>query len=96
MRVRKDAQGVLLVLVGPTLIKLAWTGTYVRYVKAGQLPLLLVAGVVLLATAAVALWQAVVIPRRTPAAVVSADEDASVVGFDERASTVARASAGFW
>jgi uncharacterized repeat protein (TIGR03943 family) len=81
--VRKDAQGVLLVLVGATLIKLALTGTYIRYVKAGQLPLLLIAGIALLVTAAVTLWQAVVIPRRTPTAVVSGDENASVVGFDE-------------
>jgi uncharacterized repeat protein (TIGR03943 family) len=65
---RKDAQGVLLALVGATLLKIGLTGTYVRYVKAGQLPLLLVAGVALIAVAAVTLWQAVTVPRGARAA----------------------------
>jgi uncharacterized repeat protein (TIGR03943 family) len=59
---RKDAQGILLALVGATLIKISLTGTYVRYVKVGQLPLLLVAGIALVAVAAVTLWQAVTVP----------------------------------
>lgn len=61
---RKDAQGILLAVVGTTLIKISLTGTYVRYVKAGQQPLLLVAGIALIAVAAVTLWQAVTVPRR--------------------------------
>jgi len=53
--VRRDAQAVLLLLVGGTLLKISLAGTYVRYVKAGQLPLLLAAGVVLVAVAVVTL-----------------------------------------
>jgi uncharacterized repeat protein (TIGR03943 family) len=57
--VRKDAQAVVLLLVGGTLLKIGLAGTYVRYVKAGLLPLLLIAGVVLIAIAGVTLWQVV-------------------------------------
>jgi uncharacterized repeat protein (TIGR03943 family) len=53
--VRRDAQAVLLLLVGGTLLKISLAGTYVRYVKPGQLPLLLAAGIVLVAVAAVTL-----------------------------------------
>jgi uncharacterized repeat protein (TIGR03943 family) len=53
--VRRDAQAVLLLLVGGTLLKISLAGTYVRYVKAGQLPLLLAAGAVLVAVAVVTL-----------------------------------------
>jgi uncharacterized repeat protein (TIGR03943 family) len=63
--VRKDAQAVLLLLVGGTLLKISFTGTYVRYVKPGQLPLLVGAGVVLVAVAGATLWQTL----RTPGAV---------------------------
>jgi len=48
---------VLLLLVGGTLLKISFTGTYVRYVKPGLLPLLIGAGFVLLAVSAVTLWQ---------------------------------------
>ena len=53
---RRDAQAVLLLLVGGTLLKISLAGTYVRYVKPGQLPLLVVAGVVLVVVAAVTLY----------------------------------------
>ena len=52
---RRDAQAVLLLLVGATLLKISLAGTYVRYVKAGQLPLLLAAGAVLVTVAVVTL-----------------------------------------
>jgi uncharacterized repeat protein (TIGR03943 family) len=55
--VKRDAQAVLLLLLGGTLIKISVNGTYVRYVKVGLRPLLLVAGVVLVVIAAVTLWQ---------------------------------------
>jgi uncharacterized repeat protein (TIGR03943 family) len=55
--VRRDAQAVLLLLVGGTLLKISFTGTYIRYVKPGLLPLLLAAGFVLVAVAAVTLGQ---------------------------------------
>jgi uncharacterized repeat protein (TIGR03943 family) len=53
--VRRDAQAVVLLLVGGTLLKISLAGTYVRYVKPGQLPLLLAAGVALVVVAAVTL-----------------------------------------
>jgi uncharacterized repeat protein (TIGR03943 family) len=53
---RRDAQAVLLLLVGGTLLKISLTGTYVRYVKPGQLPLLVAAGIALVAVAAVTLY----------------------------------------
>jgi uncharacterized repeat protein (TIGR03943 family) len=55
--VRKDAQAVLLLLVGGTLLKIGLTGTYVRYVKPGALPLLLSGGVVLVVVACATLYQ---------------------------------------
>src|ERR1700730_1792508 len=60
---RKDAQAVLLLLIGGTLLKISFTGTYVRYVKPGLLPLLLIAGVVLIAIAGVTLWQVIRAPK---------------------------------
>ncbi len=66
---RKDAQAVLLLLVGGTLLKISFAGTYVRYVKPGLLPLLLIAGVVLIAVAGVTLWQVIRTPKKIGAAV---------------------------
>jgi uncharacterized repeat protein (TIGR03943 family) len=54
---RKDAQAVLLLLVGGTLLKISLAGTYVRYVKVGQFPLLVSAGAVLVLVGLVTLWQ---------------------------------------
>lgn len=42
---------VLLVLLGATLVKITADGTYLRYVKPGSAPLLLVAGIVIIALA---------------------------------------------
>jgi uncharacterized repeat protein (TIGR03943 family) len=61
---RKDAQAVLLLLLGGTLLKISFTGTYVRYVKAGLLPLLVIAGVVLVTVALATLWQVIRRPLR--------------------------------
>jgi len=60
---RRDTQAVLLLLFGGTLLKISFTGTYVRYVKPGQLPLLVIAGAVLIVVAAVTLWQVIRAPR---------------------------------
>jgi uncharacterized repeat protein (TIGR03943 family) len=68
--VTRQVQGVLLLLVGGMLLRISWTGSYVRYVKPAQLPLLLAAGVAMLALAAVALW-----PRRTGRHAVAAAAD---------------------
>jgi uncharacterized repeat protein (TIGR03943 family) len=54
---RRDAQAVLLLLIGGTLLKVSIAGTYVRYVKPSQLPLLLVTGAVLITVAGVTLWR---------------------------------------
>jgi uncharacterized repeat protein (TIGR03943 family) len=64
--VKKDAQAVLLLLVGGTILKISLTGTYVRYVKPGLLPLLLIAGVVLIVVALVTLWQVIRAPKEVP------------------------------
>jgi uncharacterized repeat protein (TIGR03943 family) len=52
---RRDLHGLILLLVGGTLLKLAITGDYVRYVKAGLRPYLIAAGVVLVVVAALSL-----------------------------------------
>jgi uncharacterized repeat protein (TIGR03943 family) len=57
--VKRDAQGVLLLLLGGTLLKIGLLGTYVRYVKPGLLPLLLVAGGALVVVGGATLWSVV-------------------------------------
>ena len=52
---RRDLHALVLLLVGGTLLKLAVTGDYVRYVKAGLRPYLVAAGVVLVVVAALSL-----------------------------------------
>jgi uncharacterized repeat protein (TIGR03943 family) len=47
--VRRETQNVLLVLLGGALLKIAWNGSYLRYVKPSLLPFLVSAGVVILA-----------------------------------------------
>lgn len=46
---RRETQNVLLVLLGGALLKIAWNGSYLRYVKPSLLPFLVSAGVVILA-----------------------------------------------
>jgi uncharacterized repeat protein (TIGR03943 family) len=53
--VRRDLHGLILLLVGGTLLKLAVTGDYLRYVKAGLRPYLIAAGVVLVVVAVLSL-----------------------------------------
>ncbi|MET9872358.1 TIGR03943 family protein, partial [Streptomyces sp. NPDC006386] len=50
------AQSALLFLLGATLLHAATTDLYLRYVKSGLRPLVLLAGAVLIATAAATLW----------------------------------------
>ncbi len=52
---KRDLHGLILMLVGATLLKLAVTGDYVRYVKAGLRPYLIAAGVVLVLVAVLSL-----------------------------------------
>ncbi|MCD0446111.1 TIGR03943 family protein [Glycomyces sp. A-F 0318] len=55
---RRDAQAIVLLLVGGGLIRLAWTGDYLNYVKPYALWLILPAGAILLAVAAITAWHA--------------------------------------
>ncbi|MFJ7292937.1 TIGR03943 family putative permease subunit [Streptomyces collinus] len=57
------AQTALLFLLGATLLHAGTTDLYLRYVKEGLRPLVLLAGALLIATAAATLWY----DRRTPA-----------------------------
>ncbi|WP_040480203.1 TIGR03943 family putative permease subunit [Longispora albida] len=52
---RKATHSVILLLVGGALLKISIDGTYVRYVKEGMLPLLYVAGGVLVTVAVLSL-----------------------------------------
>jgi uncharacterized repeat protein (TIGR03943 family) len=53
--VRRETQNILLVLLGGALLKISLNGTYLRYVKPAHQWLLIVAGVVMLALAAVSI-----------------------------------------
>jgi uncharacterized repeat protein (TIGR03943 family) len=85
--VKRDAQGVLLLLVGGTLLKISLLGTYVRYVKPGLLPLLLVAGAALVAVGGATLWRVVRAARtastakRTGRAQTGHDHEETRVGW---------------
>ncbi|MGQ0774168.1 MAG: TIGR03943 family putative permease subunit [Pseudonocardiales bacterium] len=52
---RRETQNILLVLLGGALLKIAWTGTYLRYVKPSLLPFLVATGVVILALGLIAI-----------------------------------------
>ncbi|MBO2451277.1 TIGR03943 family protein [Actinomadura barringtoniae] len=52
----RQAQAVLLFLVGGVLLRAASSGLYLRYVKPGLQPLLVAAGVVLIVAALVTVW----------------------------------------
>lgn len=52
---RRETQNILLVLLGGALLKISFTGTYLRYVKPAHQWLLIVAGVVMLALAVVSI-----------------------------------------
>ena len=55
---KRELHALILALVGGTLLKLAITGSYARYVKPGVRPFLVAAAVVVLALAAATLWSA--------------------------------------
>ncbi|AOS65046.1 TIGR03943 family putative permease subunit [Actinoalloteichus hymeniacidonis] len=52
---RRETQNVLLVLLGGALVKISWDGTYLRYVRPSLLPLLLGAGLVIVAIGVIAI-----------------------------------------
>jgi putative membrane protein len=55
--VNRETQGIVVGLVGGAVLYAGLTDTYLRYVKEGLRPLLLVTAVLLIATAVVTLWQ---------------------------------------
>jgi uncharacterized repeat protein (TIGR03943 family) len=61
--VRREAEAVVLFLLGIAILYAATTNLYLRYVKAGLYPLLLAAGVVLIITAIATAWYEL---RRSP------------------------------
>jgi putative membrane protein len=63
--VNREAQAVVLFLVGGSLLRASATDLYLRYVKAGLRPLLLVAGIVLIVAAISTVWYE--LRRRRPA-----------------------------
>ncbi|MGW7615803.1 TIGR03943 family putative permease subunit [Streptomyces antimycoticus] len=52
----RKAQAIVLFLIGGAVLRAGFTGLYLRYVKAGLRPLLLAAGVVLIAAAVATIW----------------------------------------
>jgi uncharacterized repeat protein (TIGR03943 family) len=64
--VKRELHALILALVGGTLLKLALTGDYSRYVKVGVRPYLVAASVVVLAVAGITLWQALAHRRAGP------------------------------
>jgi len=72
-RAARQAQAVVMLLLGGAILRIAVTGTYLRYVKAGLRPLLLVAGALLVAAAVMTLWYE--LRRHTRPATGDRDED---------------------
>jgi len=54
--VKREAQGILLFVLGGAVLHASLTGLYLRYVRAGLRPFLLIAGVVLIIAAVATLW----------------------------------------
>jgi uncharacterized repeat protein (TIGR03943 family) len=54
--VNREAQGVVLLVVGGAVLRASLTDLYLRYVKAGLRPFLLVAGVILIVAAVATFW----------------------------------------
>jgi uncharacterized repeat protein (TIGR03943 family) len=54
--VNRQAQGVVLLLVGGAILRASLTDLYLRYVKEGLRPFLIVAGLLLVAAAVATLW----------------------------------------
>jgi uncharacterized repeat protein (TIGR03943 family) len=63
--VNREAQAVVLFLVGGAVLRASSTDLYLRYVKAGLRPLLLVAGIVLIVAAIATVWYELRPPRAT-------------------------------
>lgn len=55
---RRDAQAIVLLLVGGGMLRLAWTGEYLNFVKPYAFWLIVPAGIILVAVAAITAWNA--------------------------------------
>ncbi|MFK4227194.1 TIGR03943 family putative permease subunit [Streptomyces sp. NPDC019890] len=62
----RQAQAAVLFLVGGAVLRASFTDLCLRYVKAGLRPLLIVAGIVLIAAAIATVWHELRRPRATP------------------------------
>lgn len=71
-RAARRSQAVVLLLLGGAVLRITLTGTYLRYVKEGLRPLLLLAGALLVAAAVMTLWYD--LRRRTRPATEGGDE----------------------
>jgi uncharacterized repeat protein (TIGR03943 family) len=63
--VNREAQSVLLLLVGGAVLRISLSDVYLRYVKAGLRPFLIVAGVLLVLIALATLWRELFSARAT-------------------------------
>jgi uncharacterized repeat protein (TIGR03943 family) len=72
--VKREAQGVLLFVLGGAVLHASLTGLYLRYVRAGLRPFLLIAGVVLIIAAIATLWYELR-PSARKAAAADHDDD---------------------
>jgi uncharacterized repeat protein (TIGR03943 family) len=61
--VNRDIQGILLILIGTATLRISLGDIYLRYVKAGMQPYLIIAGAVLLV---VGIWALIDVVRTTP------------------------------
>lgn len=68
----RQAQAVVLLLLGGSVLKASLTDIYLRYVKEGLRPFLIVAGLVLVATAVMTLWHD--LRRPSPAGASNQDD----------------------
>ncbi|MFC4496351.1 TIGR03943 family putative permease subunit [Streptomyces ovatisporus] len=60
---KREAQAVVLLLIGAAVVRAGSTDLYLRYVKAGLRPLLLTAGIVLIVVAIATVWYELRRPR---------------------------------
>jgi uncharacterized repeat protein (TIGR03943 family) len=65
---RRETQNILLVLLGGALLKIAFTGTYLRYVKASHQWLLITAGAIMVLLALVSIGRDLINSRQAAAA----------------------------
>jgi uncharacterized repeat protein (TIGR03943 family) len=80
--VNRQAQAVVLLLVGGAILRASLTDLYTRYVKEGLQPFLIVAGAVLVAAAIATLWYELR-PRRAAVGAVAATHDGDAHGGDD-------------